>query len=196
MTWTEDGKQWLTQGEKARNAGNLDEAQKCFFQVIRHFPDKPDGYNKMGVVFAQRKELDQAQKYFEQALACDSQYVPALTNLGNIFLEQGEWQKAQDYYQMALALDSDYSPAHRNLAVALRRQGSIGLSVRSLKQSIRLERRQAKERRKVGMQDKSGQSVQKNKQKNLWALRKILRWIIWIVVGVLAIELVKQWGHH
>ncbi len=136
----EDALSLLNQGDRAWSAGRIDEAINRYQTLTERFPDRPDGYNKLGVVYAEIRDLGRATEYFLRALEHDQEHVASLSNLGNIYLEQGEVTTAIWYYSRALEADPEYPPAHHNLAVAYRRQGNVRDSVRHLKQAERYER--------------------------------------------------------
>lgn len=115
--------------------GHFDEAEKRYRDVVEKFPDRPEGYNKVGVIYAERRNLEEARAWFQSALSKDPAYAPSLTNLGNLLLEDGKVDDAIVYYTMAINSDQTYVPAHRNMAVALRRQGRYFESVRHLRRS-------------------------------------------------------------
>ena len=133
------GQALLQDGEAAWREGRQQDADRLFRELARRFPDHPEGFNKVGVVYAQQKDLDQAREWFQRALAVDGRYPPALTNLGNLLLEGGQTQEAIAYYTLALQHNPSYGPAHKNLAVALRRQGRHFEAVRHLRRGDRLE---------------------------------------------------------
>ena len=136
----EDALSLLNQGDREWSAGRIDEAIKRYQTLAERFPDRPDGYNKLGVVYAEIRELDRATEYFLRALEHDQEHVASLSNLGNIYLERGEVTTAIWYYSRALDADPEYPPAHHNLAVAYRKQGNLRDFVRHLKQAERYER--------------------------------------------------------
>lgn len=136
--WDVAGQGLLDEGMAAWQAGRRAEAEALYRQVVERFPLRPEGYNKLGTVYANARELDEAEQYFRQALSRDARHVPALTNLGNIYLERGDVDEAIRLYLLALNADSEYAPAHRNLAIAYRRQGRISLFVSHWKRSQRL----------------------------------------------------------
>lgn len=109
----------------------------CFRQLIARYPERPEGYNKMGVVSAETGQLDEAERYFLEALHRDRMHAPALTNLGNVYFERGQTDQAIQHYALALQSDPEYPPAHRNLAAAYRKQGNLSASVSHLKRSRR-----------------------------------------------------------
>jgi len=139
IQWDEQGQQLLSRGNAYWQRGDREEALKTFQELIDHFPDRPEGYNKMGVILAETGQLEQAEHFFLEALARDRLHVPALTNMGNICLERGDIPTAIQHYHLALEVDPEYAPAHRNLAVAYRRDGKMGAFVRHFKRSQRLE---------------------------------------------------------
>jgi tetratricopeptide (TPR) repeat protein len=144
--WRREGDQKLNRATEAWQGGNREEAEQLLNELIDEFPDRPEAYNKLGVILAELGSLDMAEHWFRTALAADSDYPPALTNLGNIILERGRVEEAMSYYGLALERDPEYAPAHRNLAVALRRQGDLRGSVRHLKHGERLQIRQDREK--------------------------------------------------
>lgn len=125
----------LAEGDTKCHYGEFDEAEALYRQVVEKFPDRPEGYNKVGVVYAERRNLSEARSWFQSALLKDAAYVPSLTNLGNLLLEDGQVEAAIVYYTMAMNHDPNYVPAHRNMAVALRRQGRYREAVRHLKRT-------------------------------------------------------------
>ncbi len=140
-TWDSRGQLWLADGTRAWESGNREEASNIFNRITEEYPERPEGYNKIGVMYAEKGQLENAEKYFLFALSKESRHVPSLTNLGNIYLERGQLDEAVKHYSLALQADPEYPPAHRNLAIAYRRMGRIAPSVAHLKRSQRLETR-------------------------------------------------------
>lgn len=138
MTWETQGSSELTRADNLRTQGRWDEAQAVLDRLVEAFPQRPEPYNKLGVLYAERQRLDEAEGCFREALARDRHYVPALTNLGNLLLERGRPAEALAYYAEALQIDPDYPPLHRNLAVAYRRLGDLGTSVQHLRRAEQL----------------------------------------------------------
>ncbi|MGC8487012.1 MAG: tetratricopeptide repeat protein [Clostridia bacterium] len=125
----------LAKADTEWHYGHFDEAETLYREVIARFPERPEGYNKVGVVYAEKHDLSEARHWFQSALSRDSNYVPSLTNLGNVLLEGGSVDEAIVYYTMAINNDPNYVPAHRNMAVALRRQGRYFDAVRHLRRT-------------------------------------------------------------
>ncbi len=139
--WQTEGRELLAQGTQAWDRGDRLNAEAYFRQLTQEFPERPEGYNKIGVVFAETGQLDEAEQCFLRALTLDRGHAPALTNLGNIYLERGKTEDAIQHYLLALQSDPDYPAAHRNLGVAYRRQGRYYSYVSHFKRSQRLDSR-------------------------------------------------------
>ncbi|OLZ08972.1 tetratricopeptide repeat protein [Sulfobacillus thermosulfidooxidans] len=176
--WDEEGQLWLAQGTKAWESGDRDEAMKIFNRIMDVYPERPEGYNKLGVIYAETGQLDHAEKYFLYALSKEKMHVPSLTNLGNIYLERGQIDEAIKHYTLALQSDPEYPPAHRNLAIAYRRMGRIGQSVAHLKRSQRLETRQLAKDRPLMPMAKLG-------KKEWFPLGVFVRQWIWVILGII-----------
>ena len=60
---------------------NLDKAEGSLRQIIEMEPEHALAWNKLGVVFARRKDLRQAEDCFNQAISLDSQLASPHSNL-------------------------------------------------------------------------------------------------------------------
>jgi tetratricopeptide (TPR) repeat protein len=181
-TWDSQGQLWLIQGTQAWDGGEREQAMEIFNRIMDVYPERPEGYNKAGVVYAETGQLDNAEKYFLFALSKDRMHVPSLTNLGNIYLERGQITEAIQHYSLALQADPEYPPAHRNLAIAYRRQGRIGASVSHLKRSQRLETRKLDEKNRAERQlaQKGTVAAPPAKHRVVWS-----RQWLWIAAALL-----------
>lgn len=181
LEWDEYGEALLREGTQAWEAGKSDEAERLFNQLVNQFPERPEGYNKVGVVLAETGRLDEAEQCFLNALARDRMNAPALTNLGNIYLERGDAEQAIQHYLLALQSDQDYAPAHRNLGVAYRRQGRYSAYVSHYKRSQRLADRQLRE------------EVRASRQRGRRSVKSIRLpgWVFWIIAAIGAALLIS-----
>ena len=177
--WDVKGQQLLEQGSKAWSRGDRAEAEALFNQLLDEYPDRPEGYNKVGVVLAETGQLEQAEQYFLTALSKDRMHAPSLTNLGNIFLERGDVDQAIQHYLLALQSDPEYPPAHRNLGVAYRRQRKYSAFVSHYKRAQRFEDR----RERDAFRHRRGQAVRSPDGKR--STRPPLpSFVWWVLAGV------------
>ncbi|MCY0899673.1 MAG: tetratricopeptide repeat protein [Firmicutes bacterium] len=173
--WEQYGEDLLRRGTLAWERRDRSTAEKLFTQLVQQFPERPEGYNKLGVLCADSGQLEAAEQYFLRALAADGRHAPALTNLGNIYLERGDVDQAIQHYLLALNHDPDYPPAHRNLSVAYKRQGKYSAFVSHFKRSQRLDARRAQEdiRARARVKDGDGRSMM------AW----VPPWLWWVAVA-------------
>ncbi len=119
----------------------LDKAEELLRQVLEEDPKHAQAMNKLGVVFARRKDLRQAEVCFQEALSLDPNLASAHTNLGNIYAERGWHDRAKEAYERALLLDPGNPTATHNLGVLYRKSGDLAKGISLLKEANRAERR-------------------------------------------------------
>jgi len=76
------------------------DAEELLVQLTRDYPELPEPWNNLAVLYAGRGQLDQAQQALEAALRVNPAYATALENLGDVRLRQ-----ASEAYQRARQLD-------------------------------------------------------------------------------------------
>lgn len=121
---------------------DLDAAEELLRSLLEVDPEHAQAVNKLGVVYARRKQFDEAEELFEQAISLDPKDPAPYCNLGNIYAHRDWKERAQNAYEKALTLDPDYPNALHNLGVLYRKMGNIGKSVELIKRANRLERAQ------------------------------------------------------
>jgi Flp pilus assembly protein TadD len=77
-----------------------DEARAVFQRLSEDFPELPEPYNNLAVLYAGEGRLENARAALERALAAAPNYATAYENLGDVYL-----QMAADAYQRAAKLD-------------------------------------------------------------------------------------------
>jgi len=85
-------------------------AREVFERMTEEFPEVPEPYNNLAVIYASQGQLDRARTLLETALQVRPDYATAQENLGDIYL-----QMSVDAYQRAAKLQ----PASRALASKL-----------------------------------------------------------------------------
>ena len=109
--------------------------------LLRNIIERATGFapahNKIGVMYAAKKDRGEAEAWFNMALQIDSEFAPSLTNLGSLAAEKGDQELAKQYYLRAIEIDGSYGPAHKNLAVIYKKEGNIHAFMRHLKRSRR-----------------------------------------------------------
>ena len=85
-------------------------ARGAFQQLVDDFPELPEPYNNLAVLYAADGELDRARRALEMALLAKPDYATAHENMGDVYL-----QMAAEAYQRASALQ----PTNRAISTKL-----------------------------------------------------------------------------
>lgn len=92
------------------NRGN--EAIVIFQKLTEDYPELPEPYNNLAVLYAQQRQYDKARTALEMAIRTHPSYATAHENLGDIYA-----RLASQAYDKALALDSSNVAAQNKLAM-------------------------------------------------------------------------------
>ena len=88
------------------------EAAAVFEQLNSDYPDMPEPYNNLAVIYAAQGQYDQARAALEAALRAQPNYAVAHQNLGDIYV-----QLARLSYAQALKLDAGNAAIPPKLAL-------------------------------------------------------------------------------
>jgi Flp pilus assembly protein TadD len=92
--------------------GKRDEAIKSFTELTEKYPNLPEPYNNLAVLYADQGQYDKARKALESAIKTHPSYATAHENLGDIYA-----RLASEAYDKALKLDTSNSRAQSKLAM-------------------------------------------------------------------------------
>jgi tetratricopeptide (TPR) repeat protein len=98
----QDAEARFTRGLVLVRLNRNDEAAKAFADLTRDYPQLPEPYNNLAVIYAQQGEYDKARDALEAALATHPSYPVAHENLGDIYAAL-----AAAAYNRALSLDQN-----------------------------------------------------------------------------------------
>jgi tetratricopeptide (TPR) repeat protein len=88
------------------------DAIAVFTKLTEEFPELPEPYNNLAVIYAQQKQFDKAKQALEMAIRTHPSYATAHENLGDIYA-----RLASQAYDKALQIDSSNSSAQAKLAL-------------------------------------------------------------------------------
>lgn len=169
---TAEARELWEKADQQRVQRDREEALATLSRLLDKEPQNPHVHNRVGVVLAEMGRLAQAEDSFCAALGYDPRHAPAISNIGNIRYEQGRYQEAIAKYNEALAVDPNYSITYNNLAAAQRRLGQYPASIRSLKRSHGLKRRE------WDRQSRDAAQPGLRRLRNAWA------WFLFAAIGV------------
>ena len=84
-----------------RNAGKLAEAIVTFTKLTEDYPELPEPYNNLAVLYAGQNQFDKARTALEMAIRTNPSYATAHENLGDVYA-----RLASQAYNKALQLES------------------------------------------------------------------------------------------
>ncbi len=88
------------------------DAATVFTKLTEDFPELPEPYNNLAVIYAQQKQYEKAKQALEMAIRTHPAYATAHENLGDIYARM-----ASQAYDKALQLDSSNASAQFKLAM-------------------------------------------------------------------------------
>ena len=107
-----DAQMRLLKGLVQRDAGKPADAISTFMRMNEDFPELPEPYNNLGVIYADQNQLDKARTAFEMALRTNPSYSTAHENLADVY---GRLSSAA--YNKALQIDLSNAAVAPKLAL-------------------------------------------------------------------------------
>lgn len=92
--------------------GNPKDATEVFLKLTQDFPDLPEPYNNLAVIYAAQGQYDKARAALEQSIRTHPSYATAYENLGDVYAKL-----ASQAYDKALQIDSANPGAKNKLAL-------------------------------------------------------------------------------
>lgn len=107
-----DAQARFLKGTILADMGRNDEAKAIFTKLTEDYPELPEPYNNLAVIYAQQKQYDKAKQALEQAIRTHPAYATAHENLGDLYA-----RLASQAYGKALQLDATNTSAQSKLAL-------------------------------------------------------------------------------
>jgi len=120
-------------------AGQLDEAEQLYQQILQANPYHADALHLLGVLISQRGHNDLAVSYIERALIVKPHVAAFHNNLGFSFQVLGRLDEAATHFQEALRLQPDFAMAHNNMGKTYREQGNVAEAKACYEQALNLQ---------------------------------------------------------
>lgn len=105
------------------NAGQLDEAERCYRQILTFSPNDTAALYHLGLVLHAEENRREAVHYYRAALKTEPKNAAINFSLGSALQEIGLPDEAANHFSKTLALEPANSTAHYNLGVILFQQG-------------------------------------------------------------------------
>jgi len=95
-----------------RDSGKLNEAVAVFAKLTEDYPELPEPYNNLAVLYAGQSQFDKARAALEMAIRTNPSYATAHENLGDVYAKL-----ASQAYNKALQLDGTNTAVQPKLAL-------------------------------------------------------------------------------
>src|SRR5688572_28221805 len=115
----------LEEGMAYHKAGRLQEAHRCYSQVLNEDPAHADALNLLGTIAGECNRFAKAVELFDQAIRRKPREPTYRNNLGNTLIKAKEYDLAVEQLEEAVRLKPDYIEAWCNLAVAYSACGDL-----------------------------------------------------------------------
>jgi len=92
--------------------GKPNDAVAVFTKLTEDYPELPEPYNNLAVLYAQQKQYDKARTALEMAIRTHPSYAIAYENLGDVYAKL-----ASQAYDKALQIDNSNSAAQNKLSL-------------------------------------------------------------------------------
>jgi tetratricopeptide (TPR) repeat protein len=108
----DDPKARFLKGIILTEQGNTREAIEIFTKLTQDYPNLPEPYNNLAVIYAGEGQYDKARAALEQSIRTHPSYATAYENLGDVYAKL-----ASQAYDKALQLDKSNTGAQNKLAL-------------------------------------------------------------------------------
>jgi len=129
----------LERARALRLRGALDEAAKCYRQVLEHHPENADALCELGTVYLLRGRPEEAVGLLESALRAKPNDFDALLARANTLFALKRYPEAVAGFEQALKINPDSAEAHHNRGAALGVQGRHAQALDGFEKAIALK---------------------------------------------------------
>jgi len=127
--WAQTLENFFSQAKQLEERKDYDGAIKIYQQATSAFPDQPEAFKRLGIVYQTELKFAESIEAYQSALRIDPQYPEANFYLGVSYLGYNDYDKALDYFNRELKAHPDYRRAHLYAAKALLALGREGEAV-------------------------------------------------------------------
>jgi len=130
--------QMLQQAIRYHQAGQLEQAEMIYHNILKIQPNHADALHLSGVLAYQKKDYALASTLIKKAIKMNNSVFDFHNHLGHVFKDQGKFSEASDCYSQASRLNPNVAEVHYNLGISLDKQGKLDEAVTCYKQALGL----------------------------------------------------------
>jgi predicted O-linked N-acetylglucosamine transferase (SPINDLY family) len=130
--------QLIAEGNRAENAGRVEEACERYREAVRAAPDYARAHLNLGIGLEAAGAAEAAIASYEAALAIDPADPFAAYNLGKLLYTRGDPEQSEQMLRRALQSRPGFPEAQVVLSRVLESQGNLGAAAAALEAAMRL----------------------------------------------------------
>ncbi len=128
----------LKQGEALFAEGEIEEAEKCFLELLNENPEDTEVLNNLGVISHTKGNFEKAEDYLLKALAVKKDHLDALQNLADLYQSAKRWKEASVQLEQYMAINDQDPNLCNQLGVVYLEMGDTEKARIALEKSLEL----------------------------------------------------------
>lgn len=132
-------KQLLAHALSCHQAGNLQEAEAGYRQILQHAPNHAEALHYLGLIAAQFGSFADAIALMEKALKAAPRNAYLLNDLGETYKQLERIEESIKCFRLAMKYKPDFSEAVTNLGSAYELQGKLTEAIEHYERALKLD---------------------------------------------------------
>ena len=128
----------IKHGESLFAEGKIEEAERCFLDLLDNDPTNAEILNNLGVICHDRGNVEEAEDYFQKAFAVKNDHLDALLNLVDLYQEAKRWEDAATQLEKYININTQEPNFYNQLGMVYLEMGNIEKAKEALKHSLDL----------------------------------------------------------
>ena len=134
----------LRQGEALFAEGKIEEAEKCFMDLVKKNSEDAEALNNLGVISYATGNFDNAEGYLLKAISVRDDYLDALQNLADFYQEQGRLVEAASCLERYISIGAKNTSILNRIGLIYLKMNDAIKAKEVLKESLKLDPEQEK----------------------------------------------------
>ena len=128
----------IEEGEALFAQGKIEEAEKCFLDLLKKDPSNAEALNDLGVIQHTKGNIQEAEGYFLKAVEAKEDYLDALFNLADLYQNAKRWEEAALQLKKCIAIDDQDPNLYNQLGMICLEMGNTEKAKTVLARSLEL----------------------------------------------------------
>lgn len=129
----------LKQGETFFSEGKIEEAEKCFLELLNENSEDSEILNNLSVVSHAKGDYEKAEGYLLKSLSVNEEHLDSLVNLADLYQSNNRWEEAASQLEKYIKIDNEDPNIFNQLAMLYLEAGNIQNARLILEQSLALK---------------------------------------------------------